>query len=228
MAFVDPANDAALVSSVVREQLDKAAPTGIMNDYVGVTAPTGWVLAAGKTIGDATSGGTERANADTTYLFTLLWNSFSNTDLPIQDSAGVASTRGLSAAADFAAHKRMPVPDLRGRVSAGLDNLGGTSANRIVATEADTIGKATGTETHTLITAEIPSHTHTLRSTAGTGNASLNATNVSLATASAGGNYGKASTATQDLEASSITSTGGDGAHNNTQPTIFVTKIIKL
>src|ERR1051326_1804 len=40
-------------------------PTGVMSEYVGSSAPTGWVLADGKTIGDATSGATERGNPAT-------------------------------------------------------------------------------------------------------------------------------------------------------------------
>lgn len=52
------------------------------------------------------------------------------------------------------------LPDMRGRVMIGLDNLGGSSANRVVATEADTLGGAGGEELHTLTEAEMPTHTH--------------------------------------------------------------------
>ena len=38
------------------------------------------------------------------------------------------------------------VPDLRGRVVAGLDNMGGTDAGRL--STANTLGTTTGTETH--------------------------------------------------------------------------------
>lgn len=77
------------------------------------TAPTGTLVPNGGTIGSESSGATNRANADTSDLFTVLWNSTSNTDLPIQDSTGAASTRGASAAADFAANKRMPLPNIQ-------------------------------------------------------------------------------------------------------------------
>ena len=40
---------------------------------------TGWVRANGRTMGSASSGATERANADTATLFAYLWNNFSNT-----------------------------------------------------------------------------------------------------------------------------------------------------
>ena len=75
--------------------------------------PTGCVLPNGGTIGSAASGATNRANADTADLFAFYWRITSNTDYPIQDSAGAASTRGASAAADFAANKRLPLPNIQ-------------------------------------------------------------------------------------------------------------------
>ena len=44
------------------------------------------------------------------------------------------------------------LPDTRGRVLMGLDNMGGTSANRVTATVADTLGGSGGAESHTLLT----------------------------------------------------------------------------
>jgi len=65
------------------------------------------------------------------------------------------------------------VPDRRGRVGVGLDNMGGTSANRLTSTAADTLGGTLGNEStsvavtitgsvsaHTLTLSEIPAHTH--------------------------------------------------------------------
>ena len=54
------------------------------------------------------------------------------------------------------------LPDLRGRVIAGQDDMGGTSANRLTSPiNGDTLGAAGGSESHTLTTNEMPSHTHT-------------------------------------------------------------------
>lgn len=117
--------------SAVAAALAVLMPTGSEWGYWGTTAPAGFVMASGRTIGNAASGGTERANADTEALFTLLWNSTAQTEFPIQTSAGGASTRGASAAADFAANKRMPLPDLRGRTGIGKDDMGGTAASRM-------------------------------------------------------------------------------------------------
>lgn len=96
--------------------------TGEMIQYAGTTAPSGWVNANGLTIGSAASGATSRANADTQALFTLLWTDWSDTWLPIYDSAGVLSTRGASAAADFAADKRMTVPNFEGIFARGINS----------------------------------------------------------------------------------------------------------
>lgn len=117
-----------------QSDLTSALPTGSEIGFWGSVAPAGYVLASGRTIGNAASGGTERANADTEALFTLLWNSTAQAELPIQTSAGGASTRGASAAVDFAANKRMPLPDLRGRVGVGKDDMGGTLAGRTTVT----------------------------------------------------------------------------------------------
>jgi len=100
-------------------------PTGMIAPYIGTSAPTGWVLASGKTIGNASSSATERANADTETLFALLWNTFADAQ------AAVSTGRGVSAAADYAANKTIVVPDLRGRTIFGLDNIGGSAASRL-------------------------------------------------------------------------------------------------
>lgn len=79
--------------------------------------PTG--AAAMLSVGDASSGATAWASADADDIFAALWARFANTELPIQDSTGAPSVRGASAAADFAAHKRLPLPDWRDRIPVG-------------------------------------------------------------------------------------------------------------
>lgn len=222
-------------------------PVGAMQEYLGSTAPRGWVLASGKTIGDGSSGGTARANADTLALFTLLWTEYANTILVIQDSSGTPTTRGASAAADFAAHKRMPLPDLRGRVPAGLDNMGGSAASRLTATtmtpDGNTLGASGGAQTHTLDTTQIPSHTHTQNAhthavtdpTHGHNMAGSNFQGGVSNTAARADGSSVLSTSTASSTGISIQNTtatnqntGGGGAHNNVQPTWLVSYIIKL
>jgi len=89
--------------------LTRRYTTGEVILSIDSTAPAGTVAMNGSTIGSALSGA-GRANADTQALFELLWNNSDNTLLPILDASGAATTRGASAAADFAANKRMPTP----------------------------------------------------------------------------------------------------------------------
>lgn len=104
------------------------------------------------------------------------------------------------------------VPDLRGRVVAGQDDMGGVSANRLTGqsggVDGDVLGAAGGAEQHTLIVSEMPSHTHT-----------------ETAAASGGGVLGYGGVGTEVSRPTG--STGGDGAHNNVQPTIILNYIIK-
>lgn len=102
---------AAAADELVRKQEMDAAVGGA--GFIGqisaggrLTAPTGWLLIDGKTIGSAASGATARANADTLALYTFLWD-FGVSDVPIYTSSGVATTKGANAAADFAANKRL-------------------------------------------------------------------------------------------------------------------------
>lgn len=53
------------------------------------------------------------------------------------------------------------LPDLRGRVIIGKDNMGGAPADRVVNSNADIIGGKMGEELHVLTIPEIPGHTHT-------------------------------------------------------------------
>ena len=105
---------------------DATAPTGAFMHFMRAAAPTGWIAGNGSTIGNAGSGAT-RANVDTLALFTAWWTDYSDAQLPILTSAGGASTRGASAAADWAALKRLTVFDVRDRVprSAGTIQANG-------------------------------------------------------------------------------------------------------
>lgn len=207
-------------------------PTGTMLDYFGTTSPTGYILASGNTIGSAASGATERANADTSALYTLLWDSYSNTILPIQDSAGSATTRGASAAADFAANKRLPVPDLRGRIAVGKDNMGGTTANRITTAgsgiDGTVLGASGGAQTHTLVTGEMPVHTHIQNSHTHPMTTAFGGAGAEMPRGGATAQGSSLINFPTDATTATNQNAGSGNAHNNTQPSWVVNKIIKL
>lgn len=124
---------------VTLSSLAAIRPTGaIFQGYFGNTAPTGFVFLNGTSIGSATSGASQRANADTQNLYTLLWQ------LGFTPTGG----RGVNAGTDWTANKPMPVPDHRGRVMATLDNNGGItsaavlSASGIASTTRAAVGGA--------------------------------------------------------------------------------------
>lgn len=113
------------------------------------TSKFGYILADGGTIGDATSGGTLRANADCWDLFYLLWANIADAEAP------VSGGRGATATADFAAHKTITVPDERGYVVAGK---GGAVLNTIA--KYNTMGGKGGEQTHLLSGAESGTAAH--------------------------------------------------------------------
>lgn len=158
-------------------------------------------------------------------IINLYWNSGGNSRLSMSVSGSSSSSMtvsggsgdaipnsvGMAAAFNFASTKFI-VPDARGRVLAAVDNLGSLSANRMVNSLADLLGGGYGTETHTLTISEMPSHSHT-----GDAN-TTGSTGVSGNIFMRGLNGGATIT---------TNSTGSGNAHNNTQPTLFISLMIK-
>lgn len=230
---------------IVQGQFEPGVTTGEIKAYVGTTAPSGYVRANGRTIGNASSGASERANADTAALYALLWDSYSDTVCP------VSSGRGANAAADYAANKTITLPDLRGRALFGLDDMGGSAAGRLAAATIDqtTNGASGGADTVTLVEANLPAHTHGAGTLATASNGAHTHTVVAdsgslLAVGAAsgnrttsgasGGNSGTTNATAQSEGAHTHTisgstgSTGSGTAVDKLPPAFLTTFIIKL
>lgn len=129
---------------------------GDINATIKSTANSGWLMLNGATIGDGDSGASGRANADTQSLFVMLWTDHSNNELPIQDSSGTLTSRGASAVDDFNAHKRLPLPDARGRVLVMKSTVG---------SDFDALSKAGGVRTISINHVHaVNNHTHDMQS----------------------------------------------------------------
>jgi microcystin-dependent protein len=116
------------------------------------------------------------------------------------------------------------LPDLRGRVVAGLNTLGGADANRLTVAgcgiEGDNLGAAGGAETHSLTEAQNGTHSHAVTYSQGSSGGLGQTIDASLIP------YQILPQVT--LTAWGTASSGSGQAHNNTQPTIVLNYIIKI
>jgi len=176
----------------------------------------GWVRDNGRSIGNAVSGASERANADCEALYAWLWQNFSNSICP------VTGGRGASAAADWAAGKPIATRDRRGRAAFGLDDMGNAAAG--VITGGTTAGSSGGEQAHTLTGAEVGPHTHTgTTESAGEhihGMSSYAATGTAGFVGPGGGGGGTFTTNTAGAHTHSFTTAENIGGepHNNMPP----------
>lgn len=200
-----------------------AVVPGAVLDYIGATAPSGWVLANGTTIGNAASAATQRANADTVNLFTLLWNSWANAQAP------VSGGRGANAAADFAANKTITLPDASGRVVAGRETVTARLTGVIASTTLGAVGGDQWLQSHAHSISD-PGHTHTASGAGQVGNNLFNGTDRAVGTAD-GTNAGPFQTVNVTVNGATTNisiAANGSGGSQNVQPVIIMNKIIKL
>ena len=174
-------------------------PAGSVIPFAGLSAPTGFLLCDGSAV------------SRTTYatLFAALDNG------NIYGAGDGSSTFNL--------------PDLRGRVVAGQDDMGGSSGNNLTGlsggVNGDTLGATGGSETHTLTTAQLAAHTHSFSDTDSI--TAMKFLNDGLGV-NRGGSGQSSSSGSITVSISGTTGSKGSGnAHNNVQPTIILNYIIK-
>jgi hypothetical protein len=199
--------------------------TGDMIVNYGASVITGRVRANGGTIGNTTSGATERANDDVDNLFVWLWNADAN--------LVVSGGRGLSGIADFQANKTIALPDFRARAAFGIDDMGRGASGRLAgalfaAGNATTLGSSGGEAVHTLTLAESAAHTHTGTASANSAfqltgtTATAGSHSHSGATAAAGvHNHGGTTGSENAVHTHDMSSMGSAGSHNHGGATGF-------
>lgn len=186
-------------------------PVGIISDFAGTVAPTGWFLCFGQAFAAA---------------------SYPELAQVIGTTYGGSSSNPL-------------VPDLRGRITPGVDNMGGVAANRIgtIVTDSGTIvgttqGSTGGSATHVLTATESAILTYTTTTTTSV-SASINGSSADITFIGLGGsqtntypagtlgainNFSQVSFTSPST--SSTASNAGGGALSLLQPSLMMNKII--
>ena len=120
----------------------------------------------------------------------------------------IGTTYGGNGQTNFA------LPDLRGRVAIGQGQGNGLPLYNL--------GQPGGEEAHTLLEAEMPSHSHALMSSTATATTATPGTSVHLGTVTAGNLYAPPPTLSPSLEvmAACVTTAGNSTPHNNMMPTL--------
>ncbi|MCK1306482.1 MULTISPECIES: tail fiber protein [unclassified Bradyrhizobium] len=190
--------DGATTFVKLASDANQIIPAGALMPYAGSVAPTGWLLCTGQSL----------LRADYPSLF-----------------AAIVTSYGAADGTHF------NLPDMRGRVPAGADG----GANRLTSSffgSSAVLGATGGSESHTLSTPQIPSHSHS-NTLSDPGHFHSGALNTGAAYNSPGGATTVAGNVTTNTGSSTTgititnASSGGGGAHNNVQPTIVLSYIIK-
>lgn len=112
-----------------------AGMTGVVMDYALKAAPSGWLMCYGQAL---------------------------PADTPHTNLRAALIADGFPYGRDGSGNPLLP--DARGRVAAGKDDMGGAAAGRVTTggsgINGAQLGATGGAETHTLTTAQMPSHAH--------------------------------------------------------------------
>lgn len=228
----------------------------VIADHLILTKHDGTTIDAGSIVGPQ---GPQGPTGSSMFLGAVVdwpWESGSipaGTELPYGQQLAAAEYPALQAIADASGVPyggsvgvNFRMPDYRGRIGVGKDNMGSVAANRITASisgvSGSTLGGVFGAEGITLTTAQLPAHNHYISGSPGItdgqhqhlvpvaagGQTSGNAgSNVNNASSSIYTNY---STSNVSANAGSLSgsSQGSGSSHQNTQPSIIVNKIMRV
>jgi microcystin-dependent protein len=129
-------------------------PPGAIVSFAGTTIPNGWLLCNGAEVDQLTY----------PTLFGIIEFTFKD--------AGLLSDLGVA---------KFALPDLRGRFPLGLDNMGGSAADRVTGLQASELGNTGGSENITIEANNLPDHAHSLAAENGDQFYSINDTPIDAA-----------------------------------------------
>jgi hypothetical protein len=135
------------------------ASTGSLTWRLDKDPLAGWVRINGLTIGNTSSGATERANADTQSLYVYIWTKFSQPSGNV--ICPVVGGLGANALADFNANKPITLEDGRSATLFAVDDMGNSARGGFVGMpfvngNATTGGSRGGTNSTTLALSQLP------------------------------------------------------------------------
>lgn len=166
-----------------RVQVVRNIPAGSILPFAGVNSPDGWLICNGQIV--------------SRNEFTSLYAVIGRTYTPINHNPPIGESLFC-------------VPDMRGRVIVG-DDSGVNATGRI--TSNNTLGASGGEEKHQLTVNELASHSHQLRTRAGSSASGINGYQVPITT--------------EPFDQFYSFDAGGDQPHNNMQPYLVLNYIIK-
>jgi microcystin-dependent protein len=189
-----PGNPASALQAVPKQYVDAAVPVGIIFPFAGAVnaVPAGWYACNGQNVPRASN--------------PLLFNLFNT------------MTGGLAVWGAGDGSTTFGIPDLRGRVPAGMDNLGGAqgASGRLAigfGLASVGLGGFCGEQSHTITLGEQAVHNHMYN---------VRSNPTAFGTNGAGQTNGGTL-----VQVGTINGGGGDTDHNNMQPTVLVNYIIK-
>lgn len=196
LGAADP--DTEFYSYDMIDSIDQTPRCGDIKAGYWSSAPLGWLPMNDGTIGNTGSGATILASQTSFQLYKTIW------DAVIDTWAPVSTGRGATATADFIAGKTLTLPRALGRALAESGSGAGLTAR--------VLGQYLGTETQTLLTANLPDPI-------------LN--NLGIASVVAGAGV-TVFVNNNNLGSGILANPGGNQGHNIMQPSTFMNFYIKL